>query len=397
MNEKYKYLIIGNGISCLSAIREIRKNDKEGTIAVISKEPYLTYYRIKLTECISKDFKDEELLVNKQEWYDERKVKVVLNKIAKKINVTESSIELDDGMEIFYEKLLLAVGSSPFFPPIIRKCEDGVFALRTIEDLRHIKEYFNHCKSITVIGGGLLGLEAAWSIKNLQKEVNVIEFSPFLLPNQLDEEISRKLERKLFDMGINIYLNSSCEEILGEDEVNGIKLKNNGEIHTDAVLFSTGVRSNLGLVKETDIDFDRGIKVDSHMRTNLKNIYAAGDAAQVDGKVLALWSAGNEQGKVAGANMSGGEREYTSAIPYTTLEIGDVSLFSAGNIKIYDDLYEFRDENNGIHHKLFSCDGKITGVILFGDIKGMNKFRKAVIDKENIKKFLEDNVGFRKI
>ena len=130
---------------------------------------------------------------------------------------------------------------------------------------------------ITVIGGGLLGLEAAWSLKKLGKNINIVEFAPYLLPRQLDEEIGIKLEKKLKEEGFNIYLSSAAEEILGENKANGILLKDGKEIKTDGILFSVGIRPNLDLIRDTSIEFDKGIIVNKNLRTNIDNIYAAGD------------------------------------------------------------------------------------------------------------------------
>ncbi len=235
-----KYLIIGNGIAGLSAAKEIRKNDIEGSITMVSSEPYLTYYRVRLTEYLYKEYNDEEILVNKEDWYEENNIEVLLSKIVEELDTNNNKIKLDDGTEIEYEKLLIATGSRPFIPPVAGKFKKGVLALRTLRDLEYINDYFSTKENITVIGGGLLGLEAAWSLKQLGKKVNIVEFAPYLLPRQLDEELSRKLEEKLINEGFNLYLNAAAEEILGENVANGIKLNNGTEFETDAVLFSVG-------------------------------------------------------------------------------------------------------------------------------------------------------------
>ncbi|MCG4586963.1 FAD-dependent oxidoreductase, partial [Anaerosalibacter bizertensis] len=141
-------------------------------------------------------------------------------------------------------------------------------ALRTLKDLRYIQNYFSSCENVTVIGGGLLGIEAAYSVKQLDKKVNIIEHSPYLLSRQLDEEISRKLEAKLRDLGFNLYLGCSAEEILGQNIAIGIKLDGDRQVSTDAILVSSGVRPNLDLVRDTKIKCNRGIIVDKYLRTN---------------------------------------------------------------------------------------------------------------------------------
>lgn len=392
---KTKYLVIGNGISGLAAVREIRNLDQDGKVIMVSNESTLTYYRVKLTEYISKDFTDDEMLVSKENWYKDKNIDVILRRIVENIDLDNNIVQLDDGSRIEYEKLLIATGSRPFIPPINGKFKEGVFALRTLRDLHQLKNYLTTCEEVTVIGGGLLGLEAAWSLKKLGKEVSIVEFAPYLLPRQLDKEISDKLQEKLTNLGFKIYLDSQAEEILGEVKATGIKLNGNREINSDAILISSGIRPNLDLVRDTKIEFDKGIKVDKHMKTNFENVYAAGDVVEINGMVLGLWTAGNEQGKVAGANMVGEKLEYNQPKIFTNLQIGDIKLFSAGTINDHDKLYEYKDDEKDVHLKIFTKEGKIIGTILFGDIKDMNNLRNAVISKEDIEEYLKKDNRFQ--
>lgn len=393
--DKAKYLIIGNGIAGLAAAREIRAHDENGTIIMISSESTLTYYRVKLTEYMSKEFTDEELLVSKENWYQDKNIKVILRKLVEDIDITNNKVRLDDGQEISYEKLLIATGSRPFIPPINGKYKEGLFALRTLKDLHYIKEYLKSCNDVSLIGGGLLGLEAAWALKELDKKVNIIEFAPYLLPRQLDKEISDKLEKKLSEHGFKIYLSSQAEEILGDGAVTGIRLNGERKLESEAVLVSSGIRPNLDLVRDMEIEYNRGIIVDKHLKTNIDNIYAAGDVVEIDGMVLGLWTAGNEQGKIAGANMAGKELEYNQPKIFTTLKIGNIELFSAGIIDDFDRVYECKDDERDIHHKLFTRDNKIVGAILFGDLKEMNTIRNAVISNTSIDEYIKKDSRFK--
>lgn len=386
---KVDYLVIGNGMTGLSAIREIRRNDENGSITVVTNEPYHTYYRVKLTEFISRDYDEEELLVNPVEWYEENKIEVKLRKIVETVDFENKTAYLDDGEEVQYEKLLLATGSRPFIPPIKGNFKQGFFALRSLRDLEFIKKYLDGRDRVAVIGGGLLGLEAAWSLKELGKEVSIIEFGAHLLNRQLDAELSTKLEEELRDEGFNLYLNAGAEEILGDDVANGIKLSTGHSIEVDAVLVSSGVRPDLDLVVGTQVETDRGIKVNNRLETNIDGVYAAGDVAQVGETVLGLWTSANEQGRVAGANMSGGEREYDVPKLFAALDIGDIHLFSAGQVADVDKVYEYKTDES--HNKIFVKDGKMVGSILFGETKPMGKYRKAVFAKENIEDFLAAN------
>lgn len=382
--KKVEYLIIGNGIAGLSAAKEIRKNDKDGNILMISKEPYLTYYRPRLTNGIYEGIKAEDILVHKDKWYEDNNIQVLLNRHVNRIDVENNKVELSQGEEIGYKKLLLATGSQPYVPPIKGNINQEVLALRTLDDLEYFRHQLKEWRSVTVVGGGLLGLEAAWSIKKLGKKVKIVEFAPYLLVKQLDQEISGKLENRLIDEGFEIYLSSTIEEVLND----GTAVLNGGRrFKTDGILYSIGVRPNLDLVKEAGIKYDRGVIVDKYLKTNIDNIYAAGDVIEKDGIVLGLWTLANEQGKVAGANMTGKLVEYIWPQPFTMLKLGDIQLFSIGDIKGYDKVYEIK-ENNNIHHKYFAKDGRLIGGILFGDTKDMAKLKKGVFNGEKIESYL---------
>lgn len=383
-----KYLIIGNGVAGYEAVKEIRKNDQEGSILMVSEESYLTYYRPRLSEYLSKDFINEDLLINDKSWYEERNIDVLLGKVVRKIDIENNKVILDNDDSIEYENLLIATGSRPFIPPLEGKSKNGVLALRTLDDLHYIKGYFEKCEDIVVIGGGLLGLEAAWNLNKLGKKVSVVEFESYLLPKQLDAEISKKLESNLIEEGIKVYIGTSADKIIGEEKVEGILINKDKTIKADGVLFSVGVRPNIDLVRDTQVKYNRGIIVDEHLRTNVENIYAAGDVIEKDGVVMGLWTCAKEQGKIAGANMSGNPMKYILQSPSTTLKLGKISLFSVGNIKEYDNIYEFKDDDKGIHKKLFITDGKITGGILFGDTKDMSKLKKAVFENISIETYL---------
>lgn len=392
---KTKYLIIGNGIAGLSAAKEIRSIDESGTITMVSSEEYLTYYRMRLTEGLNKNFKEEDLLVNSKSWYEEKNINVMLRRIVDNIDVNENSITLDDGQKLTYEKLLIATGSRPFIPPINGKFKEGVFALRSLRDLNYIKNYFENRERLVVIGGGLLGLEAAWALKNSGKNVSVIEYAPYLLPRQLDKELGTKLANKLHKEGIKVHLPKAAEEILGEGEATGITISGGDVIKADGILISSGIRPNLDLVRETDIKSDKGIIVDNNLKTSIDNIYAAGDVIQIDDKVIGLWTSSNEQGKIAGANMAGKNMEYTYPKLFSTLNLGDIKVFSAGDIVDYDNVYEYKDDTKDIHHKLFTREGKMTGVILFGDLKEMNRLRRDVLAKADVEEYLKDGLNFK--
>ena len=396
MSNKKDYVIIGNGTAGLSAAEEIRGKDEDANITIVTDENYLTYYRIKLSEAISKEFSDKQLFVRDENWYKEKNIKVVLNSKVCSIDIKNKLIETENDEKINYDKLLIATGSRSFIPPIKGSEKTGVMALRSLDDLKKIKEYFKDCKTVTVLGGGLLGLEAAWAIKQLDKEVNVVELSDQLLPRQLDEDTSAKFADILKEKGLNLFLGVSAQNILGENSVDGLKLSDGSKLETDAVLISAGVRPRLDLAADIDIECDRGIKVDKYMRTNIEDIYVAGDVAEVDGMVVGLWGISNDQGKTAGRNMAGDLEEYTLPELTTMLNIADCSIFSAGDIKNYDNIYEGNGDGDSTY-KLCVKDGKITGGIIFNDIAKVAKVKKAIAEKRDIAAYIKDDISVGEI
>ena len=391
------YVIIGNGTAGISAAEKIRKSDEKANITIVSDEKHLTYYRIKLSEALGREFSDKELFVKDQEWHDSNNINLSLNSKVEKIDIEKKQLEIKNSEDIKYDKLLIAVGSRSFIPPIKGNEKKGVFALRSLDDLKEIKDYFKNCEKITVLGGGLLGLEAAWAIKKLGKHVDVVEFFPHLLPRQLDEKISKKFSDILVEKELNLHLGVSAEEITGEKSVEGVKLNDGSNLETQAVLISAGVRPRLELIEGTNIEFDRGVKVDKYMKTNIDDIYAAGDIAEVDGVVAGLWAIAGDQGKVAGINMTGAKKEYELPKLTTMLNIAECSIFSTGDIEEYDDAYEEEVEEGDASYKLCVTDGKITGGIIFNDINKAAKIKKAISEKVDISEHLDNNLSVSEI
>ena len=327
----YDYLIIGNGICGLSAAEEIRKNDDKGSILILTDEDGHTYWRTRLSELIAKDYTDEEILVKKETWYGERKIEVKLNTHAEKIDKENKKVISKDGEEFEYGKLLIATGSRAFVPPIKNADAKGVFAIRSSEDLKNFKAYLANKKKLIIIGGGILGLEAANSISQLGIEITIVEAFDYLLARQLDKDLSQKLEKALNDMGMKTLTGKFSEEILVKDDaVCGLKLTDGTELEADAIMIQAGIRANIDIAKNSGLAIDRGILVGENLQVENEDIYAAGDVAQIGNFSIGLWTASMEMGKIAGANMTGGNKLYEKPKPFSTLMLGDIKLFSAG-------------------------------------------------------------------
>ena len=374
----YDYLIIGNGIAGLSATEEIRKKDADAKILIVSDEKPSTYWRTRLSDLISKEFNDDDLYVKKEPWYSERKIDERLKTSVDKLDLDRNVAILSDGEEIEYKKALLATGAHPFVPPITNINSDGVFAIRTIDDLMNFKDYVNGKDKVIVIGGGILGLEAAYSAKLLGKKVTIIESFDYLLSRQLDQDLSNKLESTLNEMGITTYTGKNTSEILSKNgKVTGVKLADGSEIPADAVMVQAGVRSNIEVAKNSGLEVDRGIIVDDTLQTEKENIFAAGDCAQIGNFTIGLWTSSQEMGKIAGHNMTGSNECYEKPKPFSTLMIGDTKIFSAG-ITSGEGIEEISSEKDGNIYKLFKMSDQYVGGILWGDIKYQNDVKDVV-------------------
>lgn len=376
----YDYLIIGNGISGLSAAEEIRKNDPKGSILIVSDEHSLTYWRTRLSELIEKDYTDEEILVKKENWYQEKNIEVKLDTHIEKIDKENKKAIGKDGAEYEYGKLLIATGSHAFVPPIKNADAEGVFAIRSSDDLKHFKEYLNDKKKLIIIGGGILGLEAANSISHLGIEITIVEAFDYLLARQLDKDLSQKLEKALNEMGMKTLTGKFSEEILLKDgKVCGLKLTDGTELVADAIMIQAGVRANIEIATNSNIPTDRGILVGENLQVENEDIYAAGDVAQIGNFSIGLWTASMEMGKIAGANMTGDNKLYEQPKPFSTLMLGDIKLFSAGQ-NAGDGIEEVKKEDGEKIYKLFKNEDKFVGGILWGDIKYQMDVKKIVFE-----------------
>ena len=380
----YDYLIIGNGIAGLAAAEEIRKNDDNGKILIVSKEEIPTYWRTRLSALIAKDFDKDDIYVKKDAWYQEKNIEEKLNTEVEKLDLENNKAILANGEEIEYAKVLLATGARAFVPPIKNVESKGVFAIRSLDDLISFKEYAADKKEVVIIGGGILGLEAAFSVKELGKEVFVIEAADYILNRQLDHELSKKLEESLNEMGIKTYTGKATEEILANDgKVSGIKLSNGEEIKADVIMVQAGVRSIIDLAKNSNIEVDRGIIVNDNLQSKKENVYAAGDCAQIGNFTIGLWTASQEMGKIVGRNMTGAKETYEKPKPFSTLMIGNIKVFSAG-MTSGEGIEEMKIEKDGNIYKLFKKDGKFVGGILWNDIKMQNDVKDLVFNGKNL-------------
>jgi len=379
-----EYLIIGNGVAGTTAAEHIRRNDKDGKITIVTEEDSPFYYRIRLNDYISGELTEAALRAKKDQWYEEMGISLRLRTRITGADTVNHFVITEEGNKLSYDKLLMALGSYSFIPPLKGSDKKGVFSLRNIQDARAISSYAKGTRDVVIIGGGLLGLEAGNAFIKMNIAVTVVEFFPRLLPRQLDEKGAARLRAIMEVMGFKFKLGSKTEEIEGTDSISSVRLEGGERIPAHMVIISAGVRPTMGLAKAVGLECDKGIKVDEYLGTNLPDIYAAGDVAEFKGMAYGIWPAAMEQGKIAGINMAGGNMVYNGTTMANTLKVVGVDLASAGDIDA-DNKHESMIFVNEKAYKRIVLDGNhIIGCIMLGDTSGFNKITKAITEKKDI-------------
>lgn len=364
-----KYLILGNGIAGISAAISAREHDETGEISIITKSPMPFYYRIRLIEYLAKKIPIEKLIAYGEAYYDDKDIKVILNKEAIKIDSINKKVKFLDGTTVKYDKLLLATGARPRYPNIEGIDKKGVLKFRGANDSDEIIYHMDICNNVVVLGGGILGIEAANSLVQLGKNVTVVESADRLLHRQLCKEGSKILQKELEEKNIKFILGKNIKKIIGDKNVKGIEFEDGSIFDTGCIVLSAGIIPRLELCESAGIKYNKGIIVDEHMKTNISGIFAAGDSAEFKGTLYGLWLPSKEQGSIAGGNMTGAKiQKYNPILPEVRLKVTGISLFSSGNIK-EDKAVIYKYNKDGIFRKFFVRDNKIVGVILIGDIK----------------------------
>ncbi|MBV4431781.1 FAD-dependent oxidoreductase [Clostridium tyrobutyricum] len=390
-NSKDRFIIIGNGAAGFNAAKSIRTRNTKADIKLISEEKYLTYYRPELSDYLATSIPDDKFYVTGPKWYDENNIELILNTSVKSINSKSKKIYLSNNKELSYDKLILANGSVNFIPPIKGNDKKGVFTLKFLKDADNIKEYMNKSKNAVVIGGGLLGLEAAWEMKKNGLSVTIVEFSDRLLPKQLDTKGAEIFKKYIDKSGVSIILGDSADEIQGQDKVSSVKLKSGKIINTDLVLFSIGIRPNKTLAENSGIKVNKGVIVNDRMETSAKDIYACGDICEYNEKIYGNWPAAVEMGKTAGNNAVGDKVHFVSFVSSVIFAAMNCNLFSCGNFSEDFKNISSSDPSKGTYSKLFFENNKLVGGILIGDTSKSGKIMLAIQSEKTLNDVLKEN------
>ena len=378
-----KYLILGGGAAALEAAKAIRERDRTGGITMISEEAHLPYNRPMLTKAMLSDMTGDQLAVEPESFYEENSISLLLEARVKAIDPAAKSVTVEKGgapMTIVYDKLIYALGAHAFVPPVKGADGEHVVSIRNIEDAQKVQRMLPSLKNAVVIGGGVLGLEAAWALKRGKVDVAVVESAPRIMARQLSETASEVLSGIIRGAGVQLFTNAGTAEITE----NSVLLADGTELPADLVVFSTGVRGNLDIAQAAGIEINRSIVVNERMETNLPDIYAAGDCAEFGGVNYALWSQSVEQGKTAGGNAAGDDLTYETVDGALSFNGMGTSLFSMGDngsdpAKKYRTV-ELRDERRTQYEKYTFVNNRLCGVVLIGDTSKLADLTQKIKD-----------------
>jgi len=368
-------VVIGNGMVGLRFCEKLITTDVERRFKIVAfcEEPRAAYDRVGLTSFFA--HRDaEKWLLAKKGWYEEHGVELHVGDRAHLIDRERKVVKSRRGCEVAYDTLVLATGSFPFVPPVPGVEKQGVFVYRTMEDLERMIAYAKGVKSCAVIGGGLLGLEAAKVVYDLGLETHVLEDNPRLMPQQIDDVGSKTLVKKIEALGVRVHLNRGTKEIHGNGKVEAVELSDGSRLEVGMIVISTGIRPRDELAKQSGLELGArgGIAVNDLMQTSDPHVYAIGECATHAGMTYGLVAPGYEMAETLASVLTGGEQRFPGADMSTKLRLMGIDVASFGQVVLPTDKgieLTFEDPGHGNYKKLIlSPDGKrLLGGILVGD------------------------------
>ncbi|MFM0474563.1 FAD-dependent oxidoreductase [Paraburkholderia strydomiana] len=368
-----RLVVIGNGMAGMRTVEELLKLAPDlYDITVFGAEPYGNYNRIMLSPVLAGEKSVDDIILNSRSWYEENGIRLHAGDPVVAIDRTRRIVRSRNGVEAGYDRLLIATGSKPFLIPVPGHDLPGVIAFRDIQDVETMLDAARSHRHAVVIGGGLLGLEAANGLMRQGMSVTVVHVTDSLMDRQLDRSASALLQQALERKGLRFLLKANTAEIVGPDRVTAVRFDDGTEVPADLVVMTAGVRPNIDLAKQAGLHCERAIVVDDTLQTYDPRIYAVGECVQhrtaTFGLVAPIW----DQARVCGAHLAGaGHRRYVQRATATKLKVTGVELYSAGDFIGGPDSEDLvlRDPRRGVYKRLVIEDDRVIGAVLYGDVK----------------------------
>jgi nitrite reductase (NADH) large subunit len=386
-------VIIGNGMAAARFADELSKRALgRYAIAVVGEEPRLAYNRVLLSSVLAGEVASSDIELKPQRWWEDRGITLRYGCRANAIDTTARTITLADGNALPFSKLVLATGSLPIKPPIPGMSLPGVITFRDINDIWTMWHRAGTGDRVVVIGGGLLGLEAAYGLAKAGARVTVLHLMDRLMERQLDPAAAAMLKSAVEAKGIEVILNADTAEISGHGIVDGVVLKDGRRIEANAVVVAIGIRPSVDLARNAGLNVNRGIVVDDAMETSIAGIHAIGECAEHRGLVYGLVEPAYEQARVLADGLTGGSARYSGSVLATNLKVSGVNVFSAGDFIGAPGTEEIilSDPGVGTYKKFVIAEGHLVGAVLFGDTADGLWYLDLIRSGEPIEPFRDD-------
>jgi nitrite reductase (NADH) large subunit len=396
-------VIVGNGMAAARLVDELAKVALgRYAIAVIGAEPRLAYNRVLLSSVLAGETASHEIELKPADWWRDRGVTVKYNCLATEIDVGRRELKIANDESIEFSKLILATGSTPLRLNVPGADLLGVHTFRDTRDVDLLLTLAAQKKRVVVVGGGLLGLEAAYGLAKAGAPVTLIHLMDRLMERQLDAPAAALLKSLVERKGIEILLNANTARIIGETRVEGVELVDGRRIEAEAVIFAAGIRPNVALAKEAGISVNRGVVVDDHLETSAPDVFALGECAEHHGICYGLVEPAYEQARVLARHLAGRAVGYQGSVVATNLKVSGVAVFSAGDFMGQDSLGQdslgqggseaivLSDLKRGTYKKLVIADGRLTGAVLIGDVGDALWYLELIRNREPIAKIRTD-------
>jgi nitrite reductase (NADH) large subunit len=382
-------VVVGNGMAAARLVDELTKAAQgRYAIAVIGEEPRLAYNRVLLSSVLAGETASHEIELKPAAWWRDRGVTLKYGCVVSEIDVGRRELKIANEESIAFSKLVLATGSTPLRLNVPGAELAGVHTFRDSRDADLLLALAAQRKRVVVVGGGLLGLEAAYGLARGGASVTLLHLMDRLMERQLDSPAAALLKSLVERKGIKVVLNANTARLHGETRVEAIELTDGRRIDTDAVIFAAGIRPNIGLAKDAAIAVNRGIVVDDHLQTAAPDIFALGECAEHRGICYGLVEPAYEQAGVLARHLSGGPAAYAGSVVATNLKVSGVSVFSAGDFMGADgtETIVLNDVAHGTYKKLVIAAGRLAGAVLVGDVGDALWYLELIRSREPIAK-----------
>ncbi|GIP48439.1 nitrite reductase [NAD(P)H] [Paenibacillus sp. J53TS2] len=379
--DREKLVVIGNGMAGISAVEQILKLTTKFDITVFGSEPHPNYNRIMLSYVLEGSKTMDDIVLNDLNWYKEHGITLHMGTTVERIDAEAKEVVADNGQRVPYDKVLIATGSTSFILPIPGSDKEGVVGFRDIADCEQMLQAANTYKTAAVIGGGLLGLEAAKGLVQLGMDVTVVHLMEDLMERQLDHQAAGMLQAELERQGIKFKMGAQTTELLGDNRVRGLRFADGTELPAEFVVMAVGIKPNVAVAKASGMEVNRGIVVNDYMQTSLEGVYSVGECTEHRGICYGLVAPLFEQGNVMAKHISGVDTPpYEGSVVSTKLKISGVDVFSTGEFIDGPEhtVIANKDDWKRTYKKILLKDGKLVGAVLFGDITDSAELQKLI-------------------